>query len=850
MLNNLLNIGKTSLQASQAWMNVTGNNIANADTEGYSRQYIDQRDNYAINYRPGAMGMGVNAQQVLRYYDSFLEQSYIRQNTNSARWDEQDKLMTSLETLFNESNRTGLSSTLQNYFKAWSDLGLYPDSTAHRASLLSYADNLGDMFSNTAEQIRKLQQDMSVSIQDTVKRVNEISRAIADLNRQITANTIDGINNPNSLLDQRDQLVRELSELINVQTTDNGKGNFTVQLTTGQPLVEGETIYELAYLDGHTQTQYRLQAGSAYKGKVEYEGNDGFEYTLDMLAGNKFRVSLDGGRTWLKGDDGQELRFDITDRDGDGKSDPVRVKNLTISFTDIYQKNNDGKPVDAAGNVLTWDATQGPDGAWVLDDPNSPDNGKVIDAAGKVLTWDAAQGPKGAWVLDDPTSPDDGKVITANGDAVEWNDADKKWYLEGTTTEVQAEDLATPTSPALTLGSVYKKNANGQVVDKDDNPLTWNEADGKWEDRGKNPPLDAIPALVASAGDKFDLTPKDALYWIEPTRGPQNVTPQVYLDGTDNKDRVYGGKMASYFNIRDDNCARYLDELDATARSLIWEVNRQHSQGAGLQKFDSLQGTESVGDTGQPLGSWQSRLVFSDKLQAGTIQFHFYDKLTDKGHLSSATLDFDPATDSLEDVMAKINALTDKDGKQLLQASIQNGRLEIISNNADQQFVLGADSSGLMAALGVNTFFSGNSAESLAVNEMLHKNSHWVASGQVNGNFEVNEGDGATATAIGELAKKDVTISTTWKTVDNQTISEFYANLVSEVGSERRLSKTNSEYHSTLTQDLFERSQAVSGVNLDEEMTNLIKYQHSYIAAAKLITTADQMLQTLLGIKQ
>ena len=762
MLNNLLNIGKTSLQASQAWMNVTGNNIANADTEGYSRQYIDQRDNYAINYRPGAMGMGVNAQQVLRYYDSFLEQSYIRQNTNSARWDEQDKLMTSLETLFNESNRTGLSSTLQNYFKAWSDLGLYPDSTAHRASLLSYADNLGDMFSNTAEQIRKLQRDMSVSIQDAVKRVNEISRAIADLNRQITANTVDGINNPNSLLDQRDQLVRELSELINVQTTDNGKGNFTVQLTTGQPLVEGETIYELAYLDGHTQTQYRLQAGSAYKGKVEYEGNDGFEYTLDMLAGNKFRVSLDGGRTWLKGDDGQELRFDITDRDGDGKSDPVRVKNLTISFTDIYQTNNAGKPVDAAGNVLTWDATQGPEGAWVLDDPTSPNNGKVIDAAGHVLTW--------------------------NG---------KTW--DGTPTSP-----INPTSPAITLG----------------------------------------------AGDKFDLTPKDALYWIEPTRGPQNVTPQVYLDGTDNKDRVYGGKMASYFNIRDDNCARYLDELDATARSLIWEVNRQHSQGAGLQKFDSLQGTESVGDTGQPLGSWQSRLVFSDKLQAGTIQFHFYDKLTDKGHLSSATLDFDPATDSLEDVMAKINALTDGDGKQLLQASIQNGRLEIISKNADQQFVLGADSSGLMAALGVNTFFSGNSAESLAVNEMLHKNSHWVASGQVNGNFEVNEGDGVTATAIGELAKKDVTISTTWKTVDNQTISEFYANLVSEVGSERRLSKTNSEYHSTLTQDLFERSQAVSGVNLDEEMTNLIKYQHSYIAAAKLITTADQMLQTLLGIKQ
>ena len=70
------------------------------------------------------------------------------------------------------------------------------------------------------------------------------------------------------------------------------------------------------------------------------------------------------------------------------------------------------------------------------------------------------------------------------------------------------------------------------------------------------------------------------------------------------------------------------------------------------------------------------------------------------------------------------------------------------------------------------------------------------------------------------------------------------------MGSERRLSKTNSEYHDTLTQDIFSRSQSVSGVSLDEELTNLIKYQHSYTAAAKLITTADQMLQTLLGIKQ
>ena len=70
------------------------------------------------------------------------------------------------------------------------------------------------------------------------------------------------------------------------------------------------------------------------------------------------------------------------------------------------------------------------------------------------------------------------------------------------------------------------------------------------------------------------------------------------------------------------------------------------------------------------------------------------------------------------------------------------------------------------------------------------------------------------------------------------------------MGADTRFAKTNSEYHKALTSDLSEQVSSASGVNLDEEMANLIKYQHSYTAAAKLITTADQMLQTLLGLKQ
>lgn len=692
MINSLLNIGRSALNVSQAWINVTGNNIANVDTEGYHRQYVDQQDIYAINYKPGEMGMGANARQVLRYYDEFLERSYIRQNTNSARWDEHDKVMTSLETLFNESNGNGINNVLNDFFNAWSDFALYPDSTAHRESLLAYAGNLGNILGNTVTQIHRVQDEMSVYIQEGVKRINEISTAIADLNRQIDYNTVDGVNQPNSLYDHRDQLVRELSTLVNVETIDHGKGDFTVQLATGQPLVNGFRKYDMAYLDGIDERNLTLE--STYKGNIRSDGLDGFEYTFEIVRGGnatdatppQFRVSLDGGRTWLKDDDGQELRYNLTDADGDGRVDKQVVKNLIIDFTET-------------------------------------DNFTV--------------------------------------------------------------------------------------------------------------------------GDRFTVVPKSGLYWIEPTKGPENVTPQLFLDGTDNGRRVSGGKMAAWFNIRDDNCTRYLDELNAFAKSLIWEVNRQHSQGTGLYRHDSLQGTEVIGDPVQPLGSWQARAAFSDRLMEGDVTFHLYDRATG-GHKDSVKMHFDPAKDSLEDVRDRINGLPGGP----FTADIQAGRLIIVSADVNTQFHMGEDSSGLMAALGINTFFSGGSAESVATNDMFRINPGWVASGQVNGNHEANVGDPITAQNIGQLSYKDVAISTFWKHTDQQTLSEYYANLVSTVGSDRRLSKSNSEYHGTLTQDLFERTEAVAGVSLDEEMTNLIRFQHSYTAAAKLITTADQMLQTLLGLKQ
>ena len=704
MLSGLMNVGRTALNAAQAWISVTGSNIANADTEGYTRRYVDQRDAGTLVSKPGGEGLGVNAQQVLRYFNSFLESSYVRQSTNSARWDEQENIMGTLESLFNESNRAGISSSMNAFFTAWQKLAQRPGDTASREDLLSYADNLCDMLSNTATSVKALQSQMDVSINQGVSRVNELSKSIASLNKQINATTVDGVSNPNDLLDQRDQLVREMATYVDVKTVDSGGGNFTVSLTTGQPLVQGVTTNDLEIREPRAES--RLSNGSTYTGSIQYDGSDSHEYTVDIVSGGNagpagtagnptFRVSLDGGKTWLRDEDGNEQHFEIS---ATGTStDPVQVKNLKISF-------------DSTSNF--------------------------------------------------------------------------------------------------------------------------------------------------TVGDKFDIVPKTGLYWIEPSRGPQHVTPQVGFDGTDTAGRVSGGKLTTYFNIRDDNCGRYMDELDATAKSLIWEVNRIHSQGAGTSQFDFIQGQQGVSNTTVPLGSAQAVLPESSRLQAGNVNFYFYDK-TSGDYVSSGQLDFssitpgtpnfDPSKHSLDDVVSAINSSFS--GK--LTANIQDGKLVLnTAAGSNLQFALGTDSTGMMAALGVNTFFTGTTASDIATSKQLHDNENYIAAGQVNGQQQINKGDNATATAIGKLASTNVSISTAWKTTTNQTIGQYYASLVTTVGADTRLAKTNSEYHSALTSDLSEQVSSASGVNLDEEMANLIKYQHSYTAAAKLITTADQMLQTLLGLKQ
>lgn len=684
-VTSLLDIGKKSLFASQAAIEVVGNNISNANTEGYSRQAVVLEDGLYINYSPGQLGTGVNATQVIRYFDEFVEKQYSAKLSEQQRWSTLYSNLSGLEKIFNEANSSGINSVLSQFWASWQDLAADPENTGIRNALLGYAFNLQNAIQSAEQDLQALQTSTDDAISQEVHSINAILADIASINTQITVSEETGKNNANGLRDERAALVRQLSEKMDITYIDNGLGNVTVLTKAGQTLVDGTRFFRLAFEE--PQTIADLARSSAFDGTVEFSGESSTGYTVKIIDAGAigtatYRVSNDGGKTWLT--------------DGNGVS----------LFT-----------TSESGLLL-------PDGRGIL-------------------TFAAGSG----------------------------------------------------------------------------NPL--------------------------AAGDTFHVLTQKTLFWYETATSKVNITPQILPNGEDNERRLTGGSLAGYFQFRDASAGGYIEMLDAFSSSLAWEVNRIHSQGAGTDRFAEVVGTYGVSDTAAGLGTAEAGLVFGDKLTNGNVTVYVYDQTTGVLKNSQALfsgVNFDPQIHSLEDVVAAFSSISGID------ASILGGRLNLTAEDGSR-FAFGSDSSGLLAALGINTFFDGSDARTLTLNAAVANNASFINAGHVNGAGEMNRGDNTTASAIASLQRADVRIGTSSGGITSQTLGEYYSAFVALVGSDTANAKFRHEFNAALAADLKAQQEAVSGVNLDEEMTNLIKFQHAYTAAAKLVTTAESMLEVLLGLK-
>jgi len=580
----VLNIATTALNAQQYGLGVTAQNIANVNTEGYSRQNPVLVAKQPLMYGGLLLGRGVDTEQVSRSSDQLIENKLMQEKSNMSSSSEMEKYMQVLEGFFNENSGNSISTMVSDFWNGWYDISNHPSGPSERISLYEQSVLLSEQFNALRTDLTQIHTDLTGAVTSGIETINKITYEIAQVNGQIVS--MEANNIANDLRDQRNALVSELNEYLDVKAFEQSDGSLTILATRGCTLVQGNSSYD-----------------------------------LEM-----------GG---------------------------------------------------------------------------------------------------------------------TNGDRIRW------------------------------------QNSSGSYVD---------------------------------------------------------ITN--YLTN---------GKLGGWLDMRDEIIAKNQLDLDALAKEFIWSVNQQHSQGVGLEGFSSVTGSCVVSDSAEELGTIDSGLDYYDKISDGTFNLWVYDSngAVVGGLPISIPIDADSGGTTLTSLSIDIDAAAN------ITASITlDGKLKIDADSG-YTFAFSDDTSNVLAALGINTFFTGSSSGDMRVSDSIVLNKNFIAAAQVDSDGTMASGDNNNALTITNLQSTSMSISqwicdringNTQGSVIS-TIEDYYHSMVGAIGIVSASVSRDRSFGEMMVNELSTIRDGISAVSLDEEMTNIIKYQHAYAAAAKLISVGDEMLSTLLELK-
>ena len=239
-----MNIAVGAMLADQAALDTTSNNIANANTPGYSRQTVNFDETPPVEYGGQLFGTGVEIGQITSQRNNVLQMSLDQATQQQSKYDSYLTSMQQAQTLFNETSGTGLQSSITAFFNSLQQLSTDPSNTSLRQAVLSAAQNMAQDFNSTSSSLTSLQQNVDQSVPQAVSQINSLTSQIAQLNSEVSAAESTG-QNAGSLVDQRNQLISQVSGIIDVSQVDAGDGNVTLTTTSGAALVVGNKSFQL-----------------------------------------------------------------------------------------------------------------------------------------------------------------------------------------------------------------------------------------------------------------------------------------------------------------------------------------------------------------------------------------------------------------------------------------------------------------------------------------------------------------------------------------------------------------------------------------------------------------------------
>jgi len=260
-LTSSLYTGASGLFANQTGVQVTGNNIANVNTTGYSRQTVAVTSSTPLDQGGLILGTGSSVNTIDRAEDMFITKQLVNQSAVYGEYEAANTPLSDIEQTLDISD-SSLSSDIDNFFNAWESLATNPAGTTERQQVIQETEDLTDHFNRIDQQLTDVVNSINSEIESLIPPLNEQLQQVGELNQSIMQAEVTG-NSANTLRDQRDLLVQEISEECGATIYSDNNGMICMQLDNGLPLVTGSMVstFSIERVDG--LEQITLTSGQA-----------------------------------------------------------------------------------------------------------------------------------------------------------------------------------------------------------------------------------------------------------------------------------------------------------------------------------------------------------------------------------------------------------------------------------------------------------------------------------------------------------------------------------------------------------------------------------------------------------
>lgn len=768
MASGILGTGLSALLAAQRSLAVASNNIANVNTDGYSRQRVNLTTQMPDRLGDFFVGTGVTIGSIERVYDEFNTLQIRTATSGAAEADKFYALASQIDTMLSDAD-AGVMAALQGFFDAVQTVANDPSSLESRQVMLSEAESLASRFQSYYLQISSLDGNVNAALSAAVDEINSLATSIANINQQIVNLGVSGSGGANDLLDRRDELVRQLSEQVSVTTVAQADGTVNVYIGSGQALVAGNKASRLAVAENAYDPRRKEVAFVTTSGPVAISGqlSGGEIGGILQFRSQMLDPTLNGlGQLALSVTAAFNTRHamgvDLNGNAGGNFFAPIDT-NTTMSTAQVLPNGNNAGQPEAAIGVVVSDAS-----ALTTSDYR-------LERSGSAYTLVRLRDNQATVLSGFPASPVtvDGLTLTLDAGTVASGDS---FLIRPTVNGSRYFDVAVSNPSQIAAASPVRSAAS-----------LANTGNG-----GIGP--GAMTDLASFVSGDYRIVAADATAAVADGGAARGVVTES------------GGNNTVRYELRVNGVLVYsqgsgdaaLTDLAALAAEINDDVAatgvRAYVAADGGTLYLAHEPPSSV-----PVTVTESIATLSGAAEdADTAVGYFSGAMLRGASNSSTTVPFASAADSY--------VVLDGSGATVASGAYADGAA--IAFNGIEAVVSGDPNSGDVFTIGPNT--NGIS-------------------------------DNRNALALAALQ--------TGRILNNGTASfqDLYSGLVADVGIKTHQSEVAGQAQAGMLAQAVEVRESRSGVNLDEEAANVLRFQQAYTAAAQVIATANALFETLIN---